>query len=216
MDDAAKLVESVYNSYNPDEISLSYNGGKDCTVLASLMDQVKRKLSITAPTKALYIQCASSFKEVDAFVDSSRSLFNLDIVTSHKSLKQALSDFLEQDKRIKVILIGTRSTDPNGKGLELMSYTDSDWPRILRVHPILHTNYHQIWQYLLDNDIPYCSLYDEGYTSLGDTHNTHPNPHLLKSKSDNDDNKSNIKDKYLPAHALNDEAFERSGRFSTL
>lgn len=200
---ATKLIEDTYKSFDSKDISLSFNGGKDCTVLASIISNVKRKLSISTPTKSLYIRTQDNFTQVDQFVEESKKTFNLDIYTSNKPMKDGLNDFINDSKNIKVIFIGTRATDPNGHDLDTMSYTDSDWPRILRVHPILHTSYQQIWDYLLHFKIPYCPLYDHGYTSLGSIHNTQKNPHL---RIDNDT--------YAPAYTLTHDTHERSGRYS--
>lgn len=80
--------------------------------------------------------------------------------------------------------------------------TDPSWPQVLRVHPVLDWTYRDIWQFLLDLNVPYCTLYDEGFTSLGSTTNTAPNP-LLKSPEG---------EGYLPAWRLEDETQERAGR----
>ncbi len=40
-------------------------------------------------------------------------------------------------------------------------------PEHTRVHPILHFNERDVWNNIWKNNIPFCSLYHEGYRSLG-------------------------------------------------
>ncbi|TIB69690.1 adenine nucleotide alpha hydrolases-like protein [Wallemia mellicola] len=181
------IIKKIFQDYASEEISLSFNGGKDCTVIAYMIKKVKEELGIRTATK-----------------NSSAKYFNLDIETKELSMKQSLEEFITQNKKIKVIIIGTRESDPNGTNLEIYSPTDKDWPCILRVHPILHWNYHQIWEFILKENIPYCNLYDIGYTSLGSTFNTHQNPQLYDEE----------RKEYRRAHELIEAKDERSGRYS--
>lgn len=83
--------------------------------------------------------------------------------------------------------------------------TDHDWPQLMRVNPLLDWHYSDIWDYLLYLKVPYCSLYDMGYTSLGGVTNTIRNPYLILNNKDGTA-------VYLPAHKLLDASKERSGR----
>lgn len=87
--------------------------------------------------------------------------------------------------------------------LRIFDPTDKDWPSFVRVHPIIDWSYASIWSFLRRLDVGWCNLYNYGYTSLGSTHNTFPNPHLKDV-----DRPSG----WRPAWELDDEAWERAGR----
>jgi thioredoxin-dependent adenylylsulfate APS reductase len=38
---------------------------------------------------------------------------------------------------------------------------------MIKLNPIADWDYERVWQYIRDNDVPYNSLYDQGYTSIG-------------------------------------------------
>lgn len=59
-------------------------------------------------------------------------------------------------------------------------------------------------QFLRALEIPYCSLYDKGYTSLGGTTDTHPNPALAEG--------ADGKTHFRPAYELVEDEQERLGR----
>lgn len=82
--------------------------------------------------------------------------------------------------------------------------TDVNWPQIMRVSPILDWHYSNVWDYLLYYKVPYCKLYDMGYTSLGNSKNTIRNPYLRSASSG--------EEIYLPAYKMLNEVKERSGR----
>ena len=64
-------------------------------------------------------------------------------------------------------------------------------------------------QFLRHLDIPYCSLYDLGYTSLGGTTDTHPNPALKREQGSAGTTDA---DSYRPAYELVEDDAERLGR----
>ena len=74
----------------------------------------------------------------------------------------------------------------------------------MRVFPILDWDYCAVWQFLRACQLPYCSLYDAGYTSLGEKHNSVPNPSLKVEDAEGE--------QYRPAYELLDGALERLSR----
>lgn len=88
--------------------------------------------------------------------------------------------------------------------LSFFSKTDPGWGDLMRVNPLLEFSYEDVWGCILALEIPYCCLYDKGYTSIGLASNTFPNPALRIDGTDT----------YAPAHSLRDGSGERHGRSS--
>ena len=71
---------------------------------------------------------------------------------------------------------------------------------------VLSTDHRQFIRHL---EIPYCPLYDQGYTSLGGTNDTRPNPAL---RAEDSTQETNGKVDFRPAYELMDDDAERLGR----
>ena len=68
-------------------------------------------------------------------------------------------------------------------------------------------------QFLRELQVPYCVLYDMGYTSLGGTKDTHPNPALLEDGTGVQEGEGGErKRRFRPAYELVEDGQERLGR----
>lgn len=106
-----------------------------------------------------------------------------------------------KDYHTKAVIMGNRRTDPYSSDLSVITPSSPGWPIFFRILPLLDYSYSEIWEFILLFQIPYCSLYDKGYTSLGGISNTLPNSELLKEDGT-----------YSPAYMLKDGLKERNGR----
>ncbi|KAI1386055.1 putative FAD synthetase [Hypoxylon trugodes] len=220
---ARGVIDEALRRYRPEELSLSYNGGKDCLVLlililaslpssASLQSKSARPLSsCSSPPfprhlQALYIRPPLPFAEVDEFVTTTSAAYHLDLTTSNQSMKPALTEYLRERPEVKAVFVGTRRTDPHGADLTFFDETDADWPRFMRIHPVIDWHYREVWGFIRALGIPYCPLYDKGYTSLGGTDDTHPNPALKEGASKTEGQQ------FRPAYELTEDREERLGR----
>lgn len=143
------------------------------------------------------------YAQVEMFVESASQYYGVEIIRKQRPMRSALSALLEERCNLKASLMGIRKGDPGSEDLQSFAPTDSDWPQLIRVNPILYWSYSQVWTFLLKHNIPYCSLYDQGYTSIGCKNTTTRNP-LLKDP--------NNPSSYLPAYTLLDKSAEREGR----
>ena len=103
--------------------------------------------------------------------------YGIEIKLFKSSFKSELEG-LTKEGGVKAIIMGNRRTDPYSDDLKPLSQSSPNWPQFMRVFPVLDWTYSDIWTFLKAFDLPYCKLYDEGYTSLGEKHNTVKNQHL--------------------------------------
>ncbi|KAI8966934.1 hypothetical protein BDF20DRAFT_350763 [Mycotypha africana] len=192
-------------------MALSFNGGKDCTVLLHLVAAVVSKLNLHRDNgqriRTVFVTYPNPFPHVDAFVKVCIQRYKLECVYIPGPMKNALQQYLDGSKHpTEAIFVGIRRTDPYAQHLTHFDQTDKGWPDFMRVHPIIDWSYKNIWDFIFQLRIPYCSLYDEGYTSLGSMENTIPNP-TLKDQ--------NEPSGYRHACKLENELHERDGRIAS-
>lgn len=267
---------SYANLHDPrfDELSLSYNGGKDCLVLLIIylaalhpyfQSRVERKDDAPALLPSIYAKPPDPFPSVTSFVESSSKEYQLDLVhietdpslhsnpakaKSHTSppctpqknndetahvlplaslpdqkedevvkvvtFRDAFAYYLKTHPRVKAIFVGTRRTDPHGAHLTHFDMTDGNWPRFMRIHPVIDWHLNEIWAFLRSplladrkngkDFLEYCDMYDQGYTSLGGVGDTLRNPKLKYADPETGD------EKYKPAYTLTADWEERLGR----
>lgn len=204
------VVEEAFDQYSWDKICVGFNGGKDCTALLHLVYAVayrKKLASVTGKGKlpAMYIRRGQPFPEIELFIHRTKSRYCLDLFVIDGRIKDALAKLKQTRPAISAVIMGTRRSDPNSTTLKDFSPTDSDWPPYMRVNPILDWAYSDVWTFIRRLSLPYCILYDRGYTSLGSIENTHPNPQLKLVDE-------NGIVSYRPAYKLSDQDSERAGR----
>lgn len=202
-----------------ENVSISFNGGKDCTVMLYLLLECYltntcklQRLNIDRhPTypkandnkilKGFYVYEENQFEEIEQFISDVEQRYskklNLERIHNVSDVKQGLRVYLNIHHNIKAIFVGTRKSDFGNGGLEFIQSTDPDWPQVIRIHPILCWTFQDVWMFIRTMSIPYCHLYDKGFTSIGTKDTTVRHPSL----GDNE-----------PADLLPPDQNERGGR----
>jgi len=85
-----KLFEKTFSDYSLDEVFLSFNGGKDCTVLLDLIQKYLNSVDKFKGKKIriIYIQPAEPFEEVENFVNLCEKIYNINIEKRPGNLKK--------------------------------------------------------------------------------------------------------------------------------
>ncbi|KAM3340068.1 FAD synthase isoform X2 [Capsicum galapagoense] len=215
---AIYVIKRALALYSIQEVALSFNGGKDSTVLLHLLkagyflhkagessSQDVADGENTLPIRTIYFETPNAFPEINSFTYETAATYNLQMDILRLDFKSGLEALLKANP-IRAIFLGVRIGDPTAVGQEQFSPSSPGWPPFMRVNPILDWSYRDVWAFLLVCKVRYCSLYDQGYTSIGSIHDTVPNA-LLGIRDDN-----NSKKKFRPAYLLADGRLERAGR----
>ncbi|KAG9441680.1 hypothetical protein H6P81_017534 [Aristolochia fimbriata] len=216
---AVYVIQRAFALYAFEEVAFSFNGGKDSTVLLHLLragyflhkektktcNGIQMNYKPGCPIRTIYFESPSAFPEINSFTYETANTYNLPLEIIRLDFKGGLEALLNE-KPIKAIFLGTRIGDPNAVGQEQFSPSSPGWPPFMRVNPILDWSYRDVWAFLLTCKVQYCSLYDQGYTSIGSIYDTVPNALLSIGDS------STIKEKFRPAYLLADGRLERAGR----
>lgn len=150
----------------------------------------------------------NEFREMEQFIADTGLQHGFDqiCIDGRMGHKAALEQIVSQFPRLQVVFMGVRRVDPFADHMEHFEKTTPGWPELMRVNVVLDWTYHEIWHFLLTFDISYCSLYDEGYTSLGCVHNTIKNKDLLVRDP------VTGRECYKPAYMLRNASSERDSR----
>jgi phosphoadenosine phosphosulfate reductase len=79
------------------------------------------------------------------------------------------------EHQLEALIVGIRWDEQEARSQEQF-FSPRTNPDHIRVHPILHFRWNEVWEYITAHNIPRNPLYDQGFTSLGCYTCTQPNP----------------------------------------
>jgi len=224
--DALNCLDHAYRLYGPESVLCSYNGGKDAVVILHLLraahahyyQGLEDDSGQPCRPRAVYFDHKDEFPEVLSLLHDTVKDYDLDMVAFEQGV--SFSDGLKRlvDNNFHsgstrafpmAFVLGTRSSDPNAQSQGHFAPSSHYMPPFMRVNPILEWTYGHVWHFLRLFQLPYCCLYDMGYTSLGTVKDTRPCPALAVAGVGSE--KASVP-KYWPAYMLRDWDQERAGR----
>ncbi len=211
LSEALTAIRDTFDQYGFEHVAVSFNGGKDCNVMLHLVYvHVCARFGVERmpALRCLTWQQSDAFAEVADNMRACERVYSLSVVQFTGSFKDGLQEAIDRFQ-IKAIIMGQRETDPFAAP-EIFAPTSPGWPPMMRVNPLLHWTYADVWQFTRLERVPVCQLYFDGFTSLGARDKTVPNPALLVAGDASGEGEQCAR--YLPAWRLADAALERAGR----
>ena len=198
IDFSIDIIKEAYERFGKNGacVGIAFTGGKDSTVM---LDLVRKAFGGNIPSafKIINVDTTVDFPEIYEFIGRLSREWNFDLnVFANKEAVDKNEVKIAEDKEkccllLKTVPLKKAITDLNLKALmtairkdeqeqrkKESYFSERNDPKHFRVHPLLHFTEKDIWDYIEFYDIPFCSLYSQGYRSLGCV------PCTVKARSD--------------------------------
>lgn len=153
------MIEDTIRLYLPSKggdpaeegrVFVSFNGGKDATVVLHLVHYVLHKhglLSLLGTAiKIMYFDDPHQFAAIDHFIKDSLQSLGVQqgegggAETFQCSFREGVEKAIEKDG-LRAVLMGVREGDPHTEGAEHFHPSSVGYPAFMRVYPVLKWSY---------------------------------------------------------------------------
>ncbi|WP_394699826.1 phosphoadenosine phosphosulfate reductase family protein [uncultured Pseudodesulfovibrio sp.] len=177
------LLEQSLQSEGPGRVRVAWTGGKDSTVALFIWKMLVEHAG-AGPARAISLDTGCKFPEVMAFRDRMAAEWNVDLLIARPEVPldgyPLAVDPLRCCRELKVeplkkalratgatYLVSGIRRDEHPDRAERSEFEPRTDPDHIMVNPLLEWTETDIWAFHARFGLPHCTLYDQGYRSLG-------------------------------------------------
>lgn len=157
----------------PEGYWLAFSGGKDSVVLLALAKMAGVKYdahfsltSVDPPEVVQFVRKVYPEVSVEVPPESMWQLIVEHGMPPTRLIRYCCRVLKERGGKGRLVLTGIRAEESSQR--KHRSMVESCYKESKRfLHPIIDWTEQEVWAFIRENNIPYCPLYDEGYTRIG-------------------------------------------------
>ena len=167
-------IERIRQFEPPEGYYVAFSGGKDSCVV---LDLVKRAgvrydahfnlTTVDPPELIYYIRDHHPDVEVHRPKKSMWELIPEKKIPPTRIIRYCCPVLKEVGGKDRFVITGVRWEESARRAKRRMTETCKTDNSKRFLHPIIDWTEEEVWQYILENNLPYCSLYDEGFKRIG-------------------------------------------------
>ncbi|XP_011303760.1 FAD synthase isoform X2 [Fopius arisanus] len=178
-DDYGKTLEELRKLYEkPKEVAICFDGSVESTVLLHLAHVAQMQLKNSSKINVIMFKNEEWFPEVENFVKDITSRYNLNVITMNLPPQEATKNLEASHPDIKFLLLGIKSRSKDSGVYHNLARQTSISSIVIKC-PLNGWTVDSLWTFARSLSLPYCSLYDKGYTCVGARESTKPNVNLI-------------------------------------
>ncbi len=224
-----EVVQEAFRRYR--KLAIAFNGSKESMVLAHLLkgalraplkpleEEIRTPLEIPSfeqtssqkggsggPAPLWFRVADGKMPILDEFYRQICQEWGLEVIEFEDCDMKSALDYLLRHHQVEGVFLGVRQADYPTTPLDTFVETSEGWPKTMRILPLLHWSYRDVWKYIDEHNLPVCKLYSEGgFTSIKNEQCSFPNYTLWNSQKGGWDH----------ARTLGNISLERVGRITT-
>ncbi|MFP4398300.1 MAG: phosphoadenosine phosphosulfate reductase family protein [Desulfonatronovibrio sp.] len=165
-------------------IYIAWTGGKDSTVVLYLWKNFLEQKGWKSNPGAINLDTGLKFPEIIRFRDRLARAWGIDLHVIKPDIDisgyPVAENAVDCCNDLKIIPLKTAVANLGAQALITGIRNDEHSarrsrdnieqkldPDYFQINPILHWNEMDIWSFIIQQGLPYCTLYDQGYSSLG-------------------------------------------------
>ena len=173
-DKVATAIDLIRQHEPPNGYYVAFSGGKDSVVILDLVKRAGVKydahfhLTTVDPPELIYF-VRQHYSDV---IVERPKLTMWQLIEKHKIMPSRLiryccRELKESNDKGRWVITGVRAAESPRRAKRKEVEEKRDERGSYFVHPIFRWSDTDVWDYIRGNNIPYCKLYDEGYTRIG-------------------------------------------------